>query len=62
VWVKLEKSNREESEPQEFSYLPTTSFSQHQHYGMCFTCSLLSYISEGVRVSVKLEKSQQGGE
>jgi hypothetical protein len=33
VSVKLEKVNREESEPQEFSYLPTTSFSQHQHYG-----------------------------
>lgn len=28
VWVKLEKSNREESEPQEFSYLPANSFSK----------------------------------
>jgi hypothetical protein len=29
VWIKLEKANREESEPQEFSYLPATkSYSQ----------------------------------
>ena len=29
MWVKLEKANREESEPQEFSYLPSSSFIQH---------------------------------
>ena len=29
VWVKLEKANREESEPQEFSYLPSSPFIQH---------------------------------
>jgi len=28
VWVKLEKSNREESEPQEFSFLPSNSYVQ----------------------------------
>lgn len=35
VWVKLEKANREESEPQDFYYLPTSSSSSFiQHYGM----------------------------